>query len=124
MRVLTNHGQSTSSLSSLFLYLLLYFIEFMRFNNFLYSKILCVNKILMVRLKNSNIKITHKHKIILANIYIYIYIPTYTLHSLQLRQCRVGAQSLGKRTRSLGANAVVIETGARGWERASTAREH
>ena len=27
----------------------------------------------MVRLKNSNIKITHKHKIILANIYIYIY---------------------------------------------------
>ena len=80
MRVLTNHGQSTSTLSSLFFYLLLYFIEFMRFNNFLYSKILCVNKILMVRLKNSNIKITHKHKIILANIYIYIYPHTLSTH--------------------------------------------
>ena len=36
----------------------------------------------------------------------------HTLHSLQLSQCRVGVQSLGKRTRSLGANVVVIETGS------------
>ena len=36
-----------------------------------------------------------------------------TLHSRKLSQCRVGVQSLGKVTRSLGANLVAPETGAR-----------
>ena len=32
------------------------------------------------------------------------HIYTHTLHPLKLSQCRVGAESLSKRTRSLGAN--------------------
>ena len=47
----------------------------------------------------------------------------HTLHSLQLSQCHVGAQSLGKRIRSLGANLVVRETGVGGWEGVSTSQE-
>ena len=48
--------------------------------------------------------------------------PRTTLHSLKFSQCRVGAQSLGKRTRSLGTKAVVRETGAGGWKCVSTTR--
>ena len=41
---------------------------------------------------------------------------SHTLHSLQLSQCHVGAQSLSKRTRSLRANVVPRETGAEGYK--------
>ena len=44
----------------------------------------------------------------------------HTLYLLQLSQCRVGAQSLGKRTRSLGANVIASDTGSGGWEGVST----
>ena len=45
-----------------------------------------------------------------------------SLYSLQHSQCRVGAQSLGKRMHSLGANVVGSETGRGGWEGVRTAR--
>ena len=48
------------------------------------------------------------------NKHIITYIHLHTLHSLKHSQCCVGAQSLGKRTRSFGANLAIIETGAGG----------
>ena len=52
----------------------------------------------------------------------HTHIPPHNLYSLKLSQFRVGAQSLGKRTRSLRANVVARKTGAGGWECVSTTR--
>ena len=52
----------------------------------------------------------------------FILIHPQTPHSLQHSQCCVGVQSLGKLTRSLGANIVVIEAGVGGRKGVSTTR--
>ena len=47
---------------------------------------------------------------------------TYSLHVLQLNQRHVGAQSLGKRTRSIETNVVAPDTGVGGREGVSRGR--
>ena len=79
-------------------------------------------------MKNSYIKIPHQQSKTHINKHIFTHTYTHTL-SLKLNQCRVGAQSLGKCTRSLGANPVAPETGAGGyrgyvWKMCEWRREH
>ena len=108
------HSVSTPLYPSYFIYYHSLHL-FLCFISLFYNEVICMKKI-SYKLKLSNIKTPHKHK----QIHNHTHIHPPTLHSLQLSQCRVGEQSLGKRTRSLGANVVVRETCTGGWGGVST----
>ena len=113
-RVWAHHENNTSTPLSLLFHLISYFLGFMISNSF--SNIKDLHKLrFLFKQRNLNISNTHKQKKKSKNQKIII----KRIH--QLSRCRVAAQSLGKCTRSLGTNVVVVKTGARDWEVVRTA---
>ena len=98
-----------------------YFIYNAMFRSFSYIRVICKLRISLI-LRNTNVS-NHTNIKSYKQTHNLTHIHPHTIHSPQHCQCCVGVHSLGKRTRSLGADLVLSETGVGGWEIVSTARE-